>query len=219
MDHYRLYLCGEDLSNLPSVLTVTSGGRTKTSELLDGKIISFLKSPGLQEISLTLSFPMYGENKNAQYYADLFQKFRKNRKPTRFILIRSTPDGKPLDGVNIGVSIGEMSETENADAPNEKTISLSLLEYVDYGTKTVSIKTVSVGGKTQAVATIKKERETNNAPQATTYTVKDGDTLWHIAAKYLGSSSQYKSLFEANSSKVTNPALLKPGTVLTIPKK
>ena len=218
-DNYHIWLCGEELSDLPTSYTIKSGGRTKTTELLSGDIISFLKSPGLQEIGLTLRFPMFGAKLNAQHYSDLFWKFRRNKKPTQFILIRSTPDGKPLDGVNIKVSIGEMSETETADAPFEKQISLSLLEYVTYGTQTVKIKTTTINGVTQAIATIKNERDASNAPQAQTYTVKEGDTLWSIAAKYLGTSAQYKSIFEANSGKVSNPNLLQPGTVLTIPQR
>lgn len=218
-DNYHIWLCGEELPDLPPSLTIKSGGRTKTTELLSGDIISFLKTPGLEEISLSLRFPTFGATKNAQYYSDLFKRFRKDKKPTQFILIRYTPDGKPLDSVNIKVSIGEMSETETADAPFEKQISLSLLEYVTYGTQTVKIKTTIINGVTQVIATIKNERDASTAPQAQTYTVKEGDTLWSIAAKYLGTSAQYKSIFEANSSKVSNPNLLQPGTVLTIPKK
>lgn len=211
---YRLYLCGIEWP-LPSSVSIKSGGDTKTTKLLDGRTISFLKSPGLSEIGLSVDLPMFGERKDATYYTDKIKKFRDKKKPTQFILTRSTPDGKPLEDVNLKVSIGDFTKTENADDPFTMTVSVSLLEYVDYGTKTVSIKTANIGGKVKAIATISQEREKNNAPAARTYTVKDGDTLWHIAAKYLGSSSKYKDLFNANN--LSDPNILKPGTELIIP--
>lgn len=52
----------------------------------------------------------------------------------------------------------------------------------------------------------------------TTYTVKSGDTLWRIAKKYLGDGSRWPQLYEANRSVVgSNPNLIYPGQVLTIP--
>ena len=213
---YHLYLCDIELpqESLPGSLTVKSGGRTKKVELLDGRTISFLKTPGLQEIGLSLSFPMFGARRSAQYYTDIIKKFRNKKQPTQFILTRETPDGKPLEGVNIKVSIGDFSESESADAPNEKQVSLSLLEYVEYETKTVKFKTV--GGRT--VASITKERETSNAPKASTYTTQDGDTLWKIASKYMGDGKKMKELFAANMGVMTDPNILQPGLELKIPQ-
>ena len=86
-------------------------------------------------------------------------------------------------------------------------------------TETVQLKTVVVNGKTQKIAKVTKDRPNRNAPTASKYTVQENDTLCGIAAKYLGSSSQYKALFNANKDKVSDPNILKPGTELTIPQK
>jgi len=49
-----------------------------------------------------------------------------------------------------------------------------------------------------------------------TYTVVSGDTLWAIAEKFYGDGSQYQKI--ASASGVSNPDLIQPGQVLTIPE-
>jgi hypothetical protein len=49
---------------------------------------------------------------------------------------------------------------------------------------------------------------------ATTYTVKSGDSLSTIAAKY---GTSWQKLYEANKNIIKNPNLIYPGQVLTIP--
>jgi LysM repeat protein len=52
---------------------------------------------------------------------------------------------------------------------------------------------------------------------ATTHTVKRGDTLWDMAAKYYGDPTLYTIIAEVNG--VTNPRTILNGTVLVIPNK
>lgn len=57
-------------------------------------------------------------------------------------------------------------------------------------------------------------------PAATAqHVVAPGDTLSSIALKYLGSSTQYARLFEANREVLSSPDALQIGMVLTIPGK
>lgn len=49
------------------------------------------------------------------------------------------------------------------------------------------------------------------------YTVKSGDCLWNIAASYYGDGSQYEKIYQANTDKISDPNLIYPGQVLTIP--
>jgi nucleoid-associated protein YgaU len=46
------------------------------------------------------------------------------------------------------------------------------------------------------------------------HTVVHGDTLWHIARKYLGNPYRYPHL--AQLSRISNPNLIYPGDVVTI---
>jgi len=52
-------------------------------------------------------------------------------------------------------------------------------------------------------------------PAARTYTVASGDTLWAIAERFYGDGSQYPRI--AQASGISNPDLIFPGQVLTIP--
>ena len=213
----HLYLCGVEMPEVPSAITIKTGNRNKTVELLNGDTINLLKAKGLQDISLTLAFPMLEGRRTAEYYIGLFDKFKRKRKPTQFILTRTTPDGKPLEDTNVKVSIEDFSRNEDASKPFEVTYSVNLKEYTDYGTQTVTVKKVQKNGKTQKVASVKKEREKNNAPKAKKYTVKAGDTLWSISAKYLGSGAKYMQIYEANRKILSNPNIIKAGQELIIP--
>lgn len=61
----------------------------------------------------------------------------------------------------------------------------------------------------------------NPSSSATRYTIKSGDTLSAIAAKFLGSSNRYMELVNLNASRYpslrSNPNLIHPGWTLTLP--
>jgi len=52
-------------------------------------------------------------------------------------------------------------------------------------------------------------------PAARTYTVESGDTLWAISERFYGDGGKYQVI--ADASGVSNPDLIQPGQVLTIP--
>ena len=57
-----------------------------------------------------------------------------------------------------------------------------------------------------------------SAAQASTYTVKAGDTLSKIARDHLGNANAYMDIFNANRDQLTDPDKIKPGQVLKIPQ-
>jgi nucleoid-associated protein YgaU len=59
------------------------------------------------------------------------------------------------------------------------------------------------------------EPEPEPQPAAQTYTVESGDTLWAIAERFYGDGSKYQII--ADASGISNPDLIHPGEVLTIP--
>ena len=52
-------------------------------------------------------------------------------------------------------------------------------------------------------------------PAARTYTVESGDTLWAISEQFYGDGNKYQII--ADASGISNPDLIQPGQVLTIP--
>ncbi len=76
-------------------------------------------------------------------------------------------------------------------------------------------------GTTTGTGTSTGIGSTGSSPTPGTYTVVQGDSLWTIAERFLGSGSRYTELVEANKDKypslLKNPNLIYPGWVLTIP--
>jgi LysM repeat protein len=52
-------------------------------------------------------------------------------------------------------------------------------------------------------------------PSPRTYTVASGDTLWAISERFYGDGGKYQVI--ADASGISNPDLIQPGQVLTIP--
>ena len=52
-------------------------------------------------------------------------------------------------------------------------------------------------------------------PAARTYTVVSGDTLWAVSERFYGDGSKFQAI--ADASGISNPDLIYPGQVLTIP--
>jgi LysM repeat protein len=56
------------------------------------------------------------------------------------------------------------------------------------------------------------------ASAARAYTVQAGDTLSAIAFRYYGHASEWHGLYRVNQSKISDPNLIYPGQVLSVPK-
>lgn len=50
------------------------------------------------------------------------------------------------------------------------------------------------------------------------YTIESGDTLWGIAAKFLGNGSKYPEIFEANREVIEDPDKIFVGQKIRIPR-
>jgi nucleoid-associated protein YgaU len=56
-----------------------------------------------------------------------------------------------------------------------------------------------------------------SAASARTYTVVSGDSLSKIAKREYGDAQKWQVIYQANRDKISNPDLIHPGQVLTIP--
>ena len=108
--------------------------------------------------------------------------------------------------VNASVLIEEITQGEQ-DGTNDLYITIAMRQWQRLETPVLAL---SGGGATTA-----RDSQTG-AATTKTYTVQSGDCLWNLAEKYYGDGTQYKKLAAANPE-ITNPNLIYPGQVLTIP--
>lgn len=119
--------------------------------------------------------------------------------PAAEVLTKEVKDlGLATDGVDIAVDGDKV--TISGDA-------------VDQETKEKMIVAV---GNVEGVATVEDATATEaTAPKL--HTVEEGDTLWAVSEKALGSGARYMEIFEANKPMLTDPDKIYPGQVLRIP--
>ncbi len=220
---YACYLDGVEFPT-PAKLTVKVKNKNKTLVLLDEGEINFLRTPGLSEIVVPFEFSMLAGGRSPDYYLGILERLKTEKKHTQFILVRRTPNGRALYDTNIQVSCEDYNIVEDAKKGLDVSVDVNLKQWRDYGTKTVTVQeSTPTAQPTQdqtpqpKTVAVEKERDASTAPTAKTYTVKKGDTLWAIAAKYYGAGAQYTKIYNANTDKISNPNLIYVGQVLTIP--
>ena len=207
----------------PSKVKVKINNQNETLTLINGEEINILKEPGLTDVSFDLLLPQVsypftnGGAQSADYYLSLFERLKTAKQPFQFILNRSMPTGRRLFYTNLTVGMEDYQITDDAEEGFDITVTVSLKQYRHYGTKTVTIQPAPTPAETPTATVEQPQRETSQAPQQTTYTVKSGDCLWNIAKKYLGDGSRYNEIYELNKDKITNPNLIYPNQVLTLP--
>lgn len=207
----------------PSKLTVKIKGSNKTLTLVNESELNILRMPSLSEISFEMVLPMLGQYSFADEYQrpDVYLSFLEdrmvNKKPIQFIVNRVTPTGELLFDTNIKASIEDYSIVENASNGFDMTVSVNLKQYIYYATKVVTVTKPQSTTKLKATVKATTKRDDSSAPSVSSHTVVSGDCLWNIAKKYYGDGSQYTKIYEANKDKISNPNLIYPGQVLTIP--
>lgn len=150
-----------------------------------------------------------GSFNGPDYYENLFNSWRAGKEPVRFI----ARNGITAD-INTLVLIEECNPSETAGEEGDKYFDFKLLEYRDFGFKSVVVSTVAAKPVAKA-AVVPKIMKNPKAPK--TYTVKSGDTLWGIAKRFYGNGAKYSTIYNSNRNKIKHPNLIYPGQVLTIP--
>ena len=239
---YSCYLAGAAWPT-PEKLQLKIKGKNKTLVLLNEGEVNFLRAPGLTEITVPFDLPMLTGIQPPDFYLGLLEGLKTNRETTQFILVRVSPSGEMLFDTNIKVSVEDYTITEDGKKGLDVAVDVTLKQWRDYGVKTVTVEEPKAESTTPdapttpaapdapttpaapttpdtpaaPTVTIQKVREASTAPTAKTYTVKAGDSLWAIAAKYYGNGADYNKIFNANTDKISNPNLIYVGQVLTIP--
>lgn len=220
---YSMYLAGVLMPITPSKVKVKINNQNETLTLINGDEINILKAAGLTDVSFDLLLPQVsypfanGGAQSANFYLSLFERLKTAKQPFQWILNRSMPSGKRLFYTNLTVGMEDYQITDDVEEGFDITVTVSLKQYRHYGTKTVTVQPAETPAKTPTATVEQPQRETSEAPQQSAYTVKSGDCLWNIAKKYLGDGSRYNEIYELNKDKITNPNLIYPSQVLTLP--
>ena len=238
MDGYAAFFVYNDIPYKlpvnPEEIEVTSTQAIEKYEILKLGQIAVPTHMELKEYSFETEFPLkrggvipsYVHNPdefhNPEYFLNRFEKWRSKLVPIQFIAGRFTNSEAELesDSISTLVLIEELTITEKAGEEGDKYVSFKLLEYRPFGKKTPDeIKITSEIG-TKAKAKKKKGTTSTTNPKSTGYhIVRSGDNLWTIAKKYYGDGSKSNIIYNANKSKIKNPAIINIGRELKIPTK
>ncbi len=221
---YHVYMRKMLCPIAPSKLQLKIKGQNKTLTLINEGEVNLLKKAGLTEISFDLLLPnvqypfatyKFGF-RNAKYFLDQLESMKTSEKPFQFIVTRTFPDGKYIFDTDMKVSLEDYTIKEDSKNGFDVVVSVKLKQYREYGTKICKMTFANAKPKVSPQTT----RSTESCPTTpTTYTVKQGDTLYGIAKYFYGDKNAmgYVKIFRANTDKIKKPSLIYPGQVLTIP--
>lgn len=233
---YDIYLDKVLLPVAPSKIKTSIKNKNKTIELINEGEVNVLKDAGLTELSFGVLLPnqrypfakYVNGFKNAAYYLGILEEYKKSKKPIQLIISRTLPSGNVLFYTNMKVSLEKYDIEDDVGEGFDTVVTMSFLQYREYGTKTTDIsayvrKTKSTNSKTN--------RSAGNGANTSgkKYTIVSGDTLWNIAKKKLGNGTRWKEIYNANKSVIESAAKARgkasssnghwiwPGTTITIP--
>ena len=222
---YDVYIGKCLLPVAPEKITVKIKNQNKTLNLINEGEVNLLKTAGLTEVEFEFMIPQvrypFAVYKSgfvgANYFLNFLERAKKGKRKVQFIVCRRTVGGRNLFNTNLKVSVEDWSVIDDVKEGYDVTVKVKLKQWRSYGTKTVTIKQPE---PETTVATEEPARETDNSPapaQPQTYTVQKGDCLKKIAKQFYGNGSEYSKIFNANGDQISNPNLIYPGQVLTIP--
>ncbi|QHZ46434.1 MULTISPECIES: LysM peptidoglycan-binding domain-containing protein [unclassified Bacillus (in: firmicutes)] len=169
---------------LPEQLEISDNLGNESVKVAKFGEITFINEPGAKTISFSSHFPKqysslaeykgFPSPENAILKID---KWLKAKKPVQFLVTGTK--------INLTCSIESFSHHEGEKDIGDRDFDITLKEY-----KTASPRKIKQKKKT------KKKRPSKAAPKV--YTVKKGDTLWHIAGRFYGNSQEWRKIWNAN---------------------
>ena len=103
---YNMYIGGIRFPVTPGKISYKINGRNETTDLISGGEVNIIKTTGLTDISISeillpnswnYPFAVYKNGfRNAWYYLDRLEAWKKRKKPVKFKITRRTPDGRVI---------------------------------------------------------------------------------------------------------------------------
>lgn len=216
---YRMFLIAGgaeiEFPVLPEKLEIKSNGKNEKAVVLGIGEVLILRKKALREVSFESFFPA----RSAPYVTGgitapiaavrAIQAARGGDEPARFLI-----SGTDLD-INVQMGVESFTYDERFGELGDIYFNIKLSEWKNYAAK----KVVLPEPEEPQTATVTEVRAgTPPDPVPASYTVKSGDCLWNIAKKEYGDGSRWREIYEANKGVLgTNPNLIYPGQVITIP--
>lgn len=211
----------------PEGIKTTVRNQNKTINLIDSKEYNMLKHPGLTEVELSLILPAQDAHyvrgfQPQQVYLDKFEALKtdKEKKIFPFMIIRSDTNQDLSDTYFPMATLEDYEIEENRDyGIGDLVVSLIIKQFEDIAEKEITVEEttkVDENGKAEPALKV-EEKPAKEKPKGVPegHTVVKGDTLWHIAEKYLGDGARYPELAKINPQ-VQNPNLIYPGQVINL---
>lgn len=225
---YNFFVDGVQFPVAPAELSTKINGRNETIVLMNEGEVNVIKKTGLTDIEFEVLLPnvkypfsVYPNGfQPATFYLEKLEKLKVDTKPFQFIINRMMPNGNLLFDTNMTVSIEEYEILESAENGFDVNVRIKLKQYKAYGNKKINLKAATKAGnststaKTATKATVEQKRPTTGKTTPKIHTVKEGETLWAIAKKYLGDGSKYTELAKINN--ISNPNVIKAGQVIKL---
>ncbi|MCY7770802.1 LysM peptidoglycan-binding domain-containing protein [Bacillus haynesii] len=169
---------------LPEQLDVSNNLANESVKVSKFGEVTFINEPGAKTISFSSHFPKkysplseYNGFLSPENAILKIEKWMKAKKPVQFLVTGTK--------INFTCSIENFSHREGEKDIGDRDFDLTLKEY-----QTASPRKIKQKKKT------KKKRPSKPAPKM--YTVKKGDTLWHIAGRFYGNSQEWRKIWNAN---------------------
>ncbi|MCY8242606.1 LysM peptidoglycan-binding domain-containing protein [Bacillus haynesii] len=171
---------------LPEKIDVTNNTANENVQVAKFGELTFINDPNAKTISFSSYFPKkysplaeYKGFPSPENAIATIERWMKNKKPVRFLVTGTK--------INLNCSIDAFAHHEGQKDIGDRDFDITLKEY-----KTASPRKIKQKKKT------KKKRPSKAAPKV--YTVKKGDTLWHIAGRFYGNSLQWRKIWNANKT-------------------
>ncbi|WP_107942986.1 MULTISPECIES: LysM domain-containing protein [Metasolibacillus] len=219
---YNFFIDDVQLPIAPASMSMKINNNNQTIVLMNEGEVNILKKPGLTEVDFEILLPnvqypfaVYPNGfQPAAFYLNKLEKLKISQEPFPFIVNRMRPDGSLLFDTDNDMlfSLEEYTIEEDAENGFDVNVKINLKQWRPYGTNRVDVTNKS--SKKKAIVISKKQRPTISKRTSKIYTVKQGDTLWAIAKKYLGDGSKYTELAKLNN--ISNPNVIKVGQVIKL---
>lgn len=136
--------------------------------------------------------------------------------------------GKKVFGIGDANAAEQIKENIEANNPGVNDLTVSLEDEVctlegNCDSIEAKEKTVLMAGNMKGVGSVNGDGLVAPEPAAEQvaepqyYVIESGDTLWGIAAKFLGNGSKYPEIFEANREVIEDPDKIFVGQKIRIP--